>query len=133
MKIIAVIPSRAGSKGLKNKNLFQINGRPLLYYTFKAFQKSNLSSCYILSDSKKIRNLYFIAIDQSIDVIKDFSVSLIFISFSKEKEFRREGKSRKVIRNETNKPKVIIQPKSIIGFIPLNIKERKAQIVVSTV
>ena len=52
---------------------------------------------------------------------------------SLKKEFRREGKSRKVIRNETNKPKVIIQPKSIIGFIPLNIKDRKAQIVVSTV
>ena len=60
-------------------------------------------------------------------------LSLMFISFSKEKEFRREGKSRKVIRNETNNPKVIIQPKSIIGLIPLNIKERKAQIVVSTV
>ncbi len=57
MKIIAVIPARAGSKGLKNKNLFKINGRPLVYYTFKAFQKSNLSSCYILSDSKKIKNL----------------------------------------------------------------------------
>ena len=34
---------------------------------------------------------------------------------------------------ETNKPKVIIQPKSIIGFIPLKIKDKKAQIVVKTV
>ena len=30
------------------------------------------------------------------------------------------------------KPKVIIQPKSIIGFIPLKTKDRKAQIVVKT-
>ena len=34
---------------------------------------------------------------------------------------------------ETIKPKVIIQPKSIIGFMPLKIKDKKAQIVVSTV
>ena len=57
MKVIAVIPARANSKGLKNKNLFKINGRPLVHYTFRAFQKSKLSLGYILSDSKKIRNL----------------------------------------------------------------------------
>ena len=34
---------------------------------------------------------------------------------------------------ETIKPKVIIQPKSIIGFIPLKINDKNAQIVVSTV
>ena len=39
----------------------------------------------------------------------------------------------KVIVNETSKPSVIIQPKSMIGLIPLNIKDKKAQIVVSTV
>ena len=57
MKVIAVIPARANSKGLKNKNLFKINGRPLVHYTFRAFQKSKLSLGYILSDSKKIRNI----------------------------------------------------------------------------
>ena len=57
MKVIAVIPARANSKGLKNKNLFKINGRPLVHYTFRAFQKSKLSLGYVLSDSKKIRNL----------------------------------------------------------------------------
>ena len=39
------------------KNLFKINGRPLVHYTFRAFQKSKLSLGYVLSDSKKIRNL----------------------------------------------------------------------------
>jgi CMP-N-acetylneuraminic acid synthetase len=57
MKVIAAIPARANSKGLKNKNLFKINGRPLVHYTFRAFQKSKLSLGYVLSDSKKIRNL----------------------------------------------------------------------------
>ena len=57
MKIIAAIPARAGSKGLKNKNIFKINRKPLVHYTFSAFQKSNLSLGYILTDSKKIKNL----------------------------------------------------------------------------
>ena len=35
--------------------------------------------------------------------------------------------------NEVIKPKVIIQPKSIIGFISLKTKERKAITVVKTV
>ena len=39
----------------------------------------------------------------------------------------------KVIDIETNKPKVIIHPKSIIGLISLKISDKKAHIVVSTV
>ena len=35
--------------------------------------------------------------------------------------------------NEVINPKVIIQPKSIIGFIPLKTKDKKAHIVVKTV
>lgn len=36
MKKIAVIPARSGSKGLKDKNIIDLNGRPLIYYTIKA-------------------------------------------------------------------------------------------------
>ena len=43
------------------------------------------------------------------------------------------GNKLKVIDNETNKPTVIIQPKSIIGLMLLKIRERKAQMVVRTV
>ena len=39
----------------------------------------------------------------------------------------------KVIINEVIKPNVIIHPKSIIGFISLKSKDRKAIIVVNTV
>ena len=38
-----------------------------------------------------------------------------------------------VTNNETINPKVIIQPKSIIGFIPLKTKDRNAHMVVRTV
>ena len=53
--------------------------------------------------------------------------------FQPRKIFNKEGKSKKVTVIETNKPNVIIKPKSMIGFIPLKIKERKAHIVVNTV
>ncbi|MCF0187011.1 MAG: acylneuraminate cytidylyltransferase family protein, partial [Bacteroidaceae bacterium] len=35
MKILAVIPARAGSKGIPNKNIRLINGHPLIYYSIK--------------------------------------------------------------------------------------------------
>ena len=66
-------------------------------------------------------------------VIIDFSVSFTLISFSDEKIFNKHGNKRNVTNKETINPKVIIQPKSIIGFIPLKIKDKKAQIVVKTV
>ena len=45
----------------------------------------------------------------------------------------KEGSSKKVTSKDTIKPRVIIQPKSIIGLIPLKTKDKKAHIVVSTV
>ena len=45
----------------------------------------------------------------------------------------KAGSSVKVIINDVIKPRVIIQPKSIIGFISLKIKDKNAMIVVKTV
>ena len=43
------------------------------------------------------------------------------------------GSKVKVIINDVINPKVIIQPKSIIGLIPLKTKDKKAHMVVRTV
>ncbi len=48
-------------------------------------------------------------------------------------KINKGDKRVKVIINDVIKPKVIIQPKSMIGFISLKIKERNAIIVVKTV
>ena len=48
-------------------------------------------------------------------------------------KFKRVGRRVKVTINDVIKPNVIIHPKSIIGFIPLKIKDKKANIVVKTV
>lgn len=59
-KILGIIPARGNSKGIKNKNLKLINGKPLIYYTIKRAKKSKLISDLIGStDSKKIKE-YFI-------------------------------------------------------------------------
>ena len=44
-----------------------------------------------------------------------------------------DGINKNVTKNETINPKVIIQPKSMIGLIPLNTKDKNAHIVVRTV
>ena len=41
-KIISVIPARAGSKGIPNKNIRLLNGKPLIYYSIKNAIDSSL-------------------------------------------------------------------------------------------
>ena len=40
MKNIAIILARKGSKGIKNKNLIDINGKPLIYWSIKTCKMS---------------------------------------------------------------------------------------------
>ena len=55
MNIVALIPARSGSLGLKNKNIKIFNKKPLIYYAIKAAQQSKLINKIIVSsDSKKI-------------------------------------------------------------------------------
>lgn len=42
MRNLAIIPARSGSKGLKDKNIKMLNGKPLLAYTIEAAIKSAL-------------------------------------------------------------------------------------------
>jgi CMP-N,N'-diacetyllegionaminic acid synthase len=54
-KFLAIIPARGGSKGIKNKNLFLINQKPLIFYTVKAALSSkHLSTIVLSTESKKI-------------------------------------------------------------------------------
>jgi len=42
MKVISVIPARGGSKGIPLKNLVDIKGKPLIYYSIQSSLKSNV-------------------------------------------------------------------------------------------
>ena len=57
-KVLAVIPARGGSKGIKNKNLSVINGKTLVDISIIEALKSKMITQIILtSDSKKILNI----------------------------------------------------------------------------
>jgi len=57
MKILGIIPARAGSKSIINKNIKKLNGKPLIAYTIEAVKKSNLKNFVVSSDSNKILNI----------------------------------------------------------------------------
>ena len=57
-KILCTICMRGSSKGVKNKNIIDINGKPLLYYTVsKAINSKIFNEIVASSDSKKILSL----------------------------------------------------------------------------
>ena len=54
---LAVIPARGNSQRIKNKNLFKLNNRPLIYWTIKsAVESKYVSDVCVTSDSSKILN-----------------------------------------------------------------------------
>lgn len=54
MKNIAIIPARSGSKGLKDKNIKLLNGKPLMAYTIEAALKSEqFDDVMVSTDSEK--------------------------------------------------------------------------------
>ena len=57
-KILALVPARSGSKGIKNKNIRKINGKPLIKYTLDFINNLKFIDLKIVSsDSVKILNL----------------------------------------------------------------------------
>jgi len=58
MKILAIIPARGGSKGIKNKNITDFYGKPLIYWTINAALKCKLIDKVVVStDSLKIKKI----------------------------------------------------------------------------
>lgn len=54
MKNIAIIPARSGSKGIKDKNIRDFNGKPLMAHTIEAaFESGVFEEVYVSTDSEK--------------------------------------------------------------------------------
>ena len=63
-KKIAFIPIRSGSKGIKDKNIKEFNGKPLCYWTIKSSSESkSIDEVYVSTDSKKF-----------IDIVESFQL-----------------------------------------------------------
>ena len=58
MHILGIIPARGGSKGVKGKNIVDLNGKPLIGYTIEAAMSSKLLDRIVVStDSDKIKRV----------------------------------------------------------------------------
>ncbi len=56
MRILSIIPARAGSKGIPNKNIRIIGGHPLIYYAIKnAIDSKNITDVLVSTDSEEVR------------------------------------------------------------------------------
>jgi CMP-N-acetylneuraminic acid synthetase len=57
-KILTIIPARGGSKGIKNKNIKILDGKPLIKYSLDIAKKIvHISDICISTDSKKIKSI----------------------------------------------------------------------------
>ncbi len=67
--MLGIIPARGGSKGIKNKNIVNLCGKPLMYYTIKEALESKIIDKLIVStDSEEIAK-----------VAKDFGAEIPFM------------------------------------------------------
>jgi CMP-N-acetylneuraminic acid synthetase len=57
MKILAIIPARAGSVRLPNKNILPLNGKPLIQWTIDAALKSKCTDVIVSTDSQNIADI----------------------------------------------------------------------------
>ena len=53
MKIYAIIPARSGSKGLPNKNIKDLNGKPLMTYSIDFAKKIGVDRIFCSTDSQQ--------------------------------------------------------------------------------
>ena len=55
---VAIIPARAGSKEIKKKNIFSINGHPLVSYSIEAAKRSKfITNIFVSTDGKDIAKI----------------------------------------------------------------------------
>ena len=79
MKIVSFFPARKGSKGIKNKNLINLCGKPLIYYSIQASINSLVDETWVSSDCDEIletsKNLGAKTIKRSSELSSDNATS----------------------------------------------------------
>ncbi len=67
--ILGIIPARGGSKGIPRKNIIDLGGKPLLYYTIKAAKEAGILDRLVLSSEDT----------EIIDIAKSLGVEVPFV------------------------------------------------------
>jgi CMP-N,N'-diacetyllegionaminic acid synthase len=101
--LLVIIPARSGSKGLKNKNIRELNSKPLLYYPISTAKKIREKEKIIFCSTnslliKKIAEKYKIKVPflRPENISKDMSTDITFVNhtlkeFAKQKTFFKIG------------------------------------------
>lgn len=55
--MIAIVPIRSGSKGIKNKNIKNLNGKPLVWWILDSLVKSKIDKIIVASDEPYIQKI----------------------------------------------------------------------------
>ncbi len=67
MSIVSIIPARAGSKGIPGKNMYSVEGKPLIQWTFeKVLDSKLLTHNFVSTNDSKV-----------VDLVKDFPIETI--------------------------------------------------------
>ena len=68
-KVLGIIPARGGSKSIPKKNIIDVHGKPLIYYTIEQAKRSSfLDKLIVSTDSMEIAN-----------VVKKYDVEVPFL------------------------------------------------------
>ena len=57
-RVLAVIPARGGSKGIKNKNIRDLRGKPLIAYSILAGKQSKYIDRVVVSTGHRVGSGY---------------------------------------------------------------------------
>ena len=57
MKVISIIPARGGSKGIRDKNVADVNKEAMIYYAIKASKESRIDETWVSTDSPMIASV----------------------------------------------------------------------------
>ncbi len=85
-EIIALIPARPGSKSVKDKNIYFVDGKPLLAYSIEVAKKvKSITSIVISTCSKQYRNIAYnygadAVVDCGEELSLDTSIDIEFIT-----------------------------------------------------
>ncbi|QDP62156.1 MAG: putative cytidylyltransferase [Prokaryotic dsDNA virus sp.] len=77
MKIVSVITARGGSKGVPRKNIVDVNGKPLIWYSIKASLDSIVDETWVSTEDKEIKKISLLSGAKVIDRPKHLADDII--------------------------------------------------------